>query len=519
MIVISKSKYGIITKNRKKMKFMIDKHEKRKIIIYILIISILALLIGTKSSPLYPLNDWVDANAFLTMWKGMANNLVPYRDLFEQKGPLLYFLHMLAYFISHQTFLGVFLLEVVSMTLFLYYAYKILRIYVSKHPAQLLLPIILIITLTMPQFKHGDSAEELCLPLLTISLYYFISYFKHNQLSNRTYIINGILAGSVLWIKYTLLGFWFAWMMCIFFDQIGKKQYKKSILSCLYFLSGMLISTIPWVIYFGLNHAIKDLFDVYFIINLTAYPSAISIPQRIVKMIEVMCGSLKENPLFLVLLTIGFIYLFWNKETMKSKWGSISIIILFLFLILGVYGGGNAYRYYFVIFLPFAILGLIPIGHKIKTNNKKIRIIITIIMIGITISTIYLKSPNTYLLKTQKQELAQYQFANIINQYDNPTLLNYGFIDAGFYLTTNIVPNVKYFMKQNIPYDKFPQIMDSQNRYIKEKQVMFIITRSKPQINPKDIKIPNLKENYQLITSHEQYFEGRNVVYSLWKRK
>ena len=61
--------------------------------LYCLLISSAFLLICTKSSPLYPLNDWQDANAFFTMGKGMMNGKVLYRDLFEQKGPLLYFMH------------------------------------------------------------------------------------------------------------------------------------------------------------------------------------------------------------------------------------------------------------------------------------------------------------------------------------------------------------------------------------------------------------------------------------------
>ena len=77
------------------------------------------LLITTKSSPLYPINDWVDPHAFFTMGKGMMNGLVPYRDLFEQKGPLLYLIYGIGYLINNTNFLGVFILEVLFFTIFL----------------------------------------------------------------------------------------------------------------------------------------------------------------------------------------------------------------------------------------------------------------------------------------------------------------------------------------------------------------------------------------------------------------
>ena len=78
----------------------------KKVTVYSIFLSFLFLWIGTKSSPAYPMNDWVDANAFFTMGKGLMNGLVPYRDLFEQKGPILYFVYGIGYLLSHKSFLG-----------------------------------------------------------------------------------------------------------------------------------------------------------------------------------------------------------------------------------------------------------------------------------------------------------------------------------------------------------------------------------------------------------------------------
>lgn len=106
------------------MKKISDYLDNKKIIIAILLVaSIFTLLICSKNSPLYPYNDWVDGNAFFTMGKGMFNGKVPYKDLFEQKGPLLYLIYGIGYLISHDTFLGVYLLEVISYTIFGYFLF------------------------------------------------------------------------------------------------------------------------------------------------------------------------------------------------------------------------------------------------------------------------------------------------------------------------------------------------------------------------------------------------------------
>ena len=74
-------------------------------------VALVSVSVCSLSSPLYPFNDWVDANCFFTVGKSMLYGIVPYRDLYEQKGPLLYALYALCYPISHRTFLGGWLLE------------------------------------------------------------------------------------------------------------------------------------------------------------------------------------------------------------------------------------------------------------------------------------------------------------------------------------------------------------------------------------------------------------------------
>ena len=183
------------------------------ILLYSFIVSTIFLLIRTKSSPLYPFNDWNDLNSFFTVGKAMFNGIVPYRDLFEQKGPILYFLYGLAYLISNKTLLGGYILEVIFFTVFLYYSYKIIFLLTNRSNT-IQLPIVALLVLSSKSFVHGGSAEELYLPLFSISLYYLIYYLTNLDSqtvnTNKIVLINGIIAGSILWIKFSLLGFWFA---------------------------------------------------------------------------------------------------------------------------------------------------------------------------------------------------------------------------------------------------------------------------------------------------------------------
>lgn len=112
-----------------------------KYFIYILIISFVILLITSRNSPLYAFNDWVDANAFFTVGKAIFNNVIPYKDLFEQKGFLLYLLYGIGYLIDNKGFLGVFILEVISFSIFLFYNHKIIKIYLEEKYSLIIIPI------------------------------------------------------------------------------------------------------------------------------------------------------------------------------------------------------------------------------------------------------------------------------------------------------------------------------------------------------------------------------------------
>lgn len=217
-----------------------EKQYKYLIYFYCLIISLIFLFICSKSSPLYPFNNWDDSNSFFTMGKGMANGLVPYKDLFEQKGPIIYLIHAISYLISNTTFIGVFIFEVISFSIFLYFTAKIMLMYCRKIHILWAMPLISSIILTSYVFVAGDSAEEFCMPLLTISLYTLFNYYKNiypNKMPTKQVILNGILAGCVLWIKYNLLGFWLGIMVALFVGLIINKKVKDAFLTCIYFLA------------------------------------------------------------------------------------------------------------------------------------------------------------------------------------------------------------------------------------------------------------------------------------------
>lgn len=343
-----------------------SKQYKWLIIVYCILNAILFLTICSKNSFLYAFNNWDDPNSFFTMGKGMANGYIPYKDLFEQKGPLIYAIHAIAYLISNRTFIGIFLFEIISFTVFLYYVSKIINLYTRKVHSLWAIPLTSFVILSSYVFIAGDSAEEFCLPLLAISLYSFLAYYKNdspNKMSTKTVILNGIIAGFVLWIKYNLLGFWlgFAGFLCI--GLLLHKKVKEAFLTGIYFILGMAIASIPWIIYFGINGALYDMFNVYFLVNISSYSVQTSIINRLFTALKDALNYAKNLWLCSIITLIGYAYMMISKHSIPNKYGKIALTITILIATIGVYYGAN-HIYYFLILMPFMILGLVAIAKR-----------------------------------------------------------------------------------------------------------------------------------------------------------
>ena len=65
--------------------------------------SFIFVAICSKSSFLYPINDWGDVNTYFTIGKGMLAGKVPYRDLYDQKGVVIFALQALGAIISYDS--------------------------------------------------------------------------------------------------------------------------------------------------------------------------------------------------------------------------------------------------------------------------------------------------------------------------------------------------------------------------------------------------------------------------------
>lgn len=163
------------------------------------------LAVVSRSSPFYAVNNWSDAQCFFLMGKAMAQGRVLYVDAVDQKGPLLFFLHCIANWVQADGFLGVWLIEIAAAALFLYFARRLFLLCGAGRAAALAPALVLAVSYSTVAFQKGDSAEELCLPLLLGGVVLGLETLRlRRPLTLRLGLALGLLFGAVFWIKYNL---------------------------------------------------------------------------------------------------------------------------------------------------------------------------------------------------------------------------------------------------------------------------------------------------------------------------
>lgn len=474
---------------------MIERRLKRSEIIILILSSVIIMTVVSASSPIYPFNVWDDINCFFTVGRGIIEGEVPYRDLYEQKGPLLYFLYAGAALVSDNSFIGGWILEIISSSIFAVFSWKCVKLFIADVPSYCVfsVPLLMGIVYTTGMFNFGGSAEELCFPLLLIVLYIALEAVVSGSSfipSRKNAFICGIITAVLFWIKYTFIGFVIAYALILLIYAVKNKKYRELVSSVLCFAGAFVLFSIPVLLYFVFNDSSDKLWEVYFYNNMFRYMPgnehtgilANPLVGFIFMPLSGVFKSCTNYPGFGVLLLLSILgAVFIEKKYRKS------ILVLFAFsffvsikLIFAadfyVYYYAYLLSFYFVFALILAVRGLIFVAKRLSSVNNMYKPVTAALMILISCSFVVM-SKNTYLLNVSKAELSQFIFADIINQTDDPKVLTYDVMDAGFYTAADILPANRFFCYLNSK-TSFPEIGEEQERLIEEGYFDYIVTYS-----------------------------------------
>lgn len=462
--------------------------------------TLLLTTLFTTSSPIYPLQPWDDSNVFMTLGRAMLHGKLLYADIFDQKGPVIFFLHELAAWICEESFFGVYLAELVAVFGFMWFSHKTMQLFVSRRVVTL--PLVVTLTLLMITsdfFYYGDSVEEFCLPVMAYGLYLTMRFTVNSEVPRRREaIMLGMGLGAIFWMKYTILFFFVAAVISIFVQVWSKRNLLQvgKVVGWAFF--GWALVSIAVLIYFASKGTCQELVDTYFVRNITNYntPSANHEPQ-------VWWLSLMK----LTICCLPPLSICMIKVRSDVKWTAIICMTMHLISFTMV----PVQIYYFLTLYVYVPL-VVYFFRQVKSLQKYYALLVTISAMAIA-GNYNLMSLLTGTFPTQAIESAR-----IVNEdtVRNKQLLIYNSRETCLYLLTGQLPEGKYYY---IPNMDIPELIEEQQRLAMAPTTTYISRKEDERLGGNPFYTMEMPTNYELVFDAEEkyrYLLLTNPVMFAW---
>jgi hypothetical protein len=469
-------------------------------------------------SPLYSFNEWPDINIYFNVGKSVFNGKTLYTEVFDHKGPLIFFIYGIGSLVSDTTFFGMYLIESLFQALMIFAAYFTARLYLEKIYAFLTALIFPVVMLT--HSLSGGSAEEFIAVCQVISLYLFILYFKDKdaRIHKPVYMfIHGVMCSMALLIKINLVVFWVFPLAAIFLNIFFNKEYKNLIKNLLYFICGVLLITLPVIIYFFINNALYEAWNIY--INLNSKYAQTGETGRMIENISVrFYQRMRFETIEFSFVLLGALY--FPIKYSGNKWGKIAIPLSFILLFSSIYITSNLlFAYYAMPYDVYTLLACIIIFKHFIINPSRRTYLLSffvILIIGIKQKDFFGSKLNELLQRTQPPTLTD-TFSKHIMKEKNQTLLNLGNdLANGIFTKAGILPDIKYFISPNLKYEYYPEMRNEQTEYIENRRIQFVVLCANAPNYEYFRQLPALNEYYTII---DKNYGGGTAPYYLYKLK
>lgn len=445
------------------------------------------------TSPLYPHYSNSDSPIFILIGKGITEGKLCYVDLFDHKGPVLFFIEALGWTIGGRT--GIWLLECLAMLLSELAILGICR----QLKAKPWLPIISSAIVLFYTFCHGNLTEDYSLPLIYGSMFFAVKFFlsdsdKHQA---RYAYFYGISVGLIAFIRINNALIIFALILGIMIDLIRKQQIPNMIANLAAGLLGIATIAVPICLYFYVNGALYDMLYATFLYNLVYAEESSHL-------------HLWENFLFVVLyapIVFSVIVFFKSRDRYSKPMITSLLIASVLSLIMLLYA--NVYEHYFTLAIPLFTLAVAMAAPQpslrtmVRPKEGKTALLVCLGLIVLAhtgLATYRAAAPfyKSYLTDIAYDRYYQMsESAKEIPEEERDSVLGLG-IPVEWYLDMDITPCYKYYTLQQWWSTSENDVYGDTVAYIESNHPDWLITKV-----GSDYGVDEIKKTYELVEEND----------------
>ena len=507
----------------------------KSIIIFMIVFNFLYFLFFNVISPLREeIIFHYDISVFYVIGKAMKNGLLPYRDLFDHKGPYTYLLFYLGSLISENYHIGLYIIFSIYYSIIGIFIYKILNIYLlnknidnknqkCKNEVLLLSSLFSYIYMFNDYTANaGFAPEQMSYPLVIICYYLLLENrekYYNKEKTNDTLVIfvSGVVFGILFFIKMNHCIFLVPIAIIYTIDCIKNKNILKIFKFLIIGILGIITSIAPAIIYMYLNGIIKYFYENYILFNINYAHRSLVFERRLTGYSEgifEMINTYKYYLLMTIISVIIYIKYFINEIKINNfvveKFVFYILIVVFSFI--EVFSVPRSSGYY----VSILVLVLMPLFVFIINNIYKISIIqnkniINIIMIAFYIFLSFNLTNsnlnNNYIINFREDYNKNYNTKGdpFINVYkyvkyklngNEPKVLSV--TQPHYYLHFSNRPSSRFFYRPIVERNRFKEYYETVEKEVmsNEFDIIMITYKGDVAVYFSDMFFDYLKENY-----------------------
>ena len=231
----------------------------------------LSLAMLSDWAPFRHRDGFCDTGVYKYVGQVIRDGGMPYKDVFDHKGPLMYILQAVSGYVDE--YRGEWILEFLAITISAFAIYAIARRLGCK-PLKAILALVIVFTPLYSFYTLSDNGHVggccclLALPLATLSALIFTKYLQTKKIKNISVFLCGLMCGGALMLRPNLVAVWAAFGIIILVDCIREKRIRELWRFVGLFFLGVVALIVPILIWLAANGALGDFFEQYIEFNL-----------------------------------------------------------------------------------------------------------------------------------------------------------------------------------------------------------------------------------------------------------
>ena len=428
------------------------------------------------TSPLRPDEYLWDSALFQAVGKLWADGMLPYRDIFDHKGPLLFWIQRLAYGFANPR-MALYVLESTFVSVSLCLGYATLRRKMSRPSA--FLGGVLMLIFWLPLMEYGNLCETYSMPFLMIPLYLQLKFlYSGSKKHPLPYaFIYGLCFGANLMIRPNngLLTALVTFVIAI--ELPIRRQWTNLLQNGFWLIAGVLIPVVPFVAYFAWHGALQEMIYATWTFNLI-YAESLEL--------ELVMQNLR-NVLFFITPALLFLFL-TGVCVLRKRWRLALIHLLSAVGTLYITLSGIGYTHYFMLHVPLVVVALCTARELSDTPGwKRLMLLVCAAFVLLTVrTTATIAQANWVAPPTAEEQAQEDAFDEMIDailaaipqeERDSVAMCGLMVTDAELILKTDLHPLGRYCFLMEWHARADGSIIDRYVRFLQSREAKWVILR------------------------------------------